>query len=120
MLALSSVLNAMAAAILLVAGVGLLRRRPWSRTCAMVWAGVRAAVLIPSGVIGYRMNKAQFEAMRTAAADSPAPMPTSFYGMMESLTIVIVAFDALWKLALPVFFVVWLMRRKIRDEVARW
>ena len=106
--------------LLLVAGIGLLRRRSWSRKASVVWSILRMTYAIPTGVLGYIVNTAQFEAMEQAAASSSSPIPSGFFAIMHSLGPAGLGCGLVWGWALPVFLLSWFSRSKIKAEVAQW
>ena len=105
---------------LLVAGIGLVRRRPWSRTASVGWALAKVLYVIPASVLNYVVNKATIEAMEQAAADSGQAMPGGFLVFMESLGAVGMGCGLVWSWALPIFMIVWFLRTPVREEVERW
>ena len=111
------------AVLLLVAGIGITKRRAWGPKVALVWAGLKMIFVIVHSVIGYLVQIAQFEAMQEAIANGqnmPTGMGTFMGIMMQALGIFWVLIGVLWGWALPVFLFVWFARKKIRTETAGW
>lgn len=104
------------AALLLALGVGILKRSPKAAKGARVWAVLKIILVVCSAYGGYRMQEAQFEAMRQAPAGPGVPPP----GVLALVSRAGLAFSVVWGWALPVFFLVWFKRPKIRAEVAEW
>lgn len=119
--------------LLLCTGIGLMRRRPWTRTSALTWAVLRMLHAILATVIGFRMSDVMFEAMQQAMQEAmqqqqsargagPAmpAMPFNFFGLMRSLGYAGAVVSLLWYWAMPIFTLVWFNRRTIKTEVASW
>ncbi len=114
---ISMVVATVVAAWLLVAGIGVLRRRPWSRGATVGWAVAKIIYAIPA----YFLNKAQFEAMEQAAIDSGTPMPTGrIFTIMQSVVVPMMGCSMLWTWALPLFLIIWFRRASVKTEVERW
>ncbi len=96
-----TVVGTVLSAWLLVAGIGVLRRRPWSRGAAVGWAVAKILYTIPLSVLGYFIIKAQFEAME--------PIWAAVWGC-----------STLWAWALPLFLIIWFRRAPVKTEVERW
>ena len=79
-----------------MAGIGVLRRRPWSRSAAVGWAVAKILYVIPTSVLGYLFTKAQFDAMEQAAIDSGTPMPTGMFTIMQSAGAAMMGCSTLW------------------------
>ncbi len=114
------VVGTVVAAWLLVAGIGVLRRRPWSRRAAVGWAVAKILYAIPGSVLGYLLNKALFDAMEQAAIDSGTPMPTGIFTSMQSGGAAMIGCETLWAWALPLFLIIWFRRASVKTEVERW
>jgi hypothetical protein len=98
------------AGTLLIVGLGLLNRRPWSRPLAMGWA----ALSVIATAVDITLVALVFAAMAAvfgsgAAGDRFLRVAMGFVGCMLILG-----------LAPPVFFLVWFSRAKIRRDVATW
>ncbi len=117
---ISWVVGTVVAAWLLVAGIGVLRRRPWSRSAAVGWAVAKILYVIPTSVLGYLFYKAKFDAMEQAAIDSGTPMPTGMFTIMHSAGAAMTGCSALWAWALPLFLIIWFRRAPVKTEVERW
>ncbi len=113
---ISMVVATVVAAWLLVAGIGVLRRRPWSRGATVGWAVAKIIYAIPA----YFLNKAQFEAMEQAAIDSGTPIPTGIFTIMQSVGGAMMGWSILWVWALPLFLIIWFRWAPVKTEVERW
>ncbi len=114
------VVGTVVAAWLLVAGIGVLRRRPWSRGATVSWAVAKIIYAIPASVLGYFHNKAQLEAMEQAAIDSGTPIPTGIFTIMQSVGVAMMGWSMLWVWALPLFLIIWFRSAPVKTEVERW
>ncbi|MHC4946862.1 MAG: hypothetical protein ACYTG1_01175 [Planctomycetota bacterium] len=107
--------------LLLAAGIAVMRRRAWGATGLVAWSILKMAHGLFSAWFGYIMTIDQFTAMEQAAAASSAPgPPPGMFGLMARMGGVVVVFQLLWLWALPVFLLVWLSRRTIREQVRNW
>jgi hypothetical protein len=109
----NSLLRTALGTLLLAAGIGLLKQRSWARLTCLTWACARVAFAPVEAYVGHLM---QVESLDQMARQGPSP-PAAVMGVAFALG----AFIGLaWAWALPVFMLVWLSRRKIREEVAGW
>jgi len=107
-------LSMFAAVLLFVAGVGLVKCRPWSGKLCNTWAFLKIVVLIFSTYVGYMTQQAMMEAMiqnNPNMAANPGMMIGASIGVFIGLV---------WGLALPVFMLIWFSRAKVKQEVATW
>ncbi len=104
------------AVVLLRAGIGLAKRRPWARTTALTWAWLRICLVLAVSAVSAIM---QHSVMTSLAQQDPtiAGMGSAFATGMGLLTLCV---SVLWGWAFPVFMLIWLYRRKIRAEMAGW
>jgi hypothetical protein len=109
--------------MLLIGGIGLLRRRPWARRGLLAWAVLRMIHALPAVYIGYMMHRVQFDAMKDAAASGTAGAgqpPMVILDLASAFGVVGVVIGLVFAWALPVFMLIWLSRWRIRDEMATW
>lgn len=104
------------AVLLLVAGIGLVRRRRWSRNAFRAWAVLKIALVATSAVLASFVQQQTFETMQGTDPTAPG-MPAAAITVMTVSTVV---FTLLWGWALPIFALVWFARRKIGEHVATW
>lgn len=113
---LSSGLMSATAAILLIAGIGILKRRRWSvRTCAG-WAILKMLVIVPQAVAGAMMQQAQMEKFSQQAGNA-MPGGTGIFAAIHVFTI---GATIAWGWALPVFLLIWFSRAKVKQETVQW
>lgn len=108
------------AAVLLAGGIGLAKRRRWSRRVLLVWAVLRIIHGVPAMYLAYALNSAQLNAMEAAARDAGSAIPTGMFAVMRTMGLAGSAVMLMWTWALPVFAIVWLSRAAVKDEVHRW
>ncbi len=109
--------------LLLVAGIGLVRRRAWSPTACMVWAGIKMMFVVGNTILADMVQQAQFEAMQEVMQQDPnmpAGMPAMMGSFFQVFGVFTIVLGILWGWALPVFLLIWFSRSKIKAEVARW
>ena len=111
------------AIVLLIGGIGLTKRSPWSPKTCRTWAGLKMLLVVYSSIIGYLVQQAQMEAMQRMLEEDPNA-PTAMVGFFGTLMAiigpVIFVFAIVWGWALPIFMLIWFLRHKIKAEVAQW
>lgn len=107
-----SVIAGMLSVLLLVIGIGLVRRRPWAIPTAKVWAVLKILMVIVNLGISTVIQRSIAEAIQQAGTTSRGPALHS--------TPTGIAFGLAWGCALPVFMLIWFARQEIREEIARW
>lgn len=118
-LVVANILTLGVAVVLLVGGIGLVKRRRWSRMALLHWSWMKMLVAVVGGVLGYLVQQAQFEAMQNDP-DISGQMPAMFGSIMRTFGGVGLVLQITWFWALPVFTLVWFNRRPIRHEVSQW
>ena len=113
-----SILSMALGVLLVVGGSGLLRRRGWGRRVCLGWAGLKMVLVIFMATIQYQMAIDQAEAMKNDP--NFQALPAQFAGFIQSFGMISVIISVILGWALPVFLLVWLSRRKIRDDVKTW
>jgi hypothetical protein len=99
--------------LLLAGSIQLLQRRPVAVMLLKVWAYSKIACAGLQIIVQYWIQTAQFQAMST----SGTPMPAGLLTGMVAVTLVI---SLAWYGLAPGFILIWLARRPVKDEVARW
>ncbi len=109
------------AALLTLAGVALLLRRPWARPVFFAWAGLRVLGGAAAAVVTYAMQRDQFGAMGAMSPVGGTGPPPAVMGAIGDITAIATAVGyGLWAVVWPAFIVVWLCRASIRREIAGW
>jgi hypothetical protein len=113
---LFSGLGVAVAILLLVAGIGLIKRRTWALKASTVWAGTKITLGVANLLVNYVMQQKIAEAVSAGAIDADAAKlfargGASLVAMLPGL---------LWVLALPVFVLIWLSLPNSKEETARW
>ncbi len=101
------------AILLLVAGVGITKRRAWAPRLAKVWAILKMVIVLGSMIIGFQTQQETMEALQQSAG--PSPMPN-----LEGLVAFSMCGGVLWGWALPVFMLIWFSRSSVKEEISRW
>ena len=118
-LIISGALTMVLAIVLLIGGIGLLRRRAWGRSTCLTWAVLKIVLVVGGSVLSYIVQQAQFQAM----AEDPnmaGSMPGFLPALMQAMGVVGLVVGVLWGWALPIFMLIWFSRRKIKVETAQW
>lgn len=108
------------AAVLLAAGIMLVRRKPGAAAACLVYAVLRTvqggALAVTTGLMQRDLVEAS---MTTAASGNPAALAAAG-ATAPAVAIASAAAVMVWALALPAFLFVWFVRPKIRREVRSW
>lgn len=100
--------------VLIACGVGLMKRRAWGATLALVWGVVRA---VSGVVITVWMMMVQRESFAHIPVTPGGPPPGLVSGMaMAGGLVAGIAASC----ALPIVAIVWFLRPRVRAEVASW
>ncbi len=111
------------AIVLLIGGIGLTKRSPWSPKTCRIWAGLKMLIVVYGSIIGYLVQQAQMEAMQRMLEEDPntaGAMPGFLGTFMAIIGPLILVFAIVWGWALPIFMLIWFSRRKIKAEIAQW
>lgn len=114
-LAILQVATMLVAVLLLIGGIGLVSRKPWSKAVLLWWAGMRIPLVVGAVFMGILSQRGQMEYLQHQAA-GPIPV-NSIIRISQGIGLCV---GLVWGWALPVFLIVWFFRRKVRDEVAQW
>jgi len=109
-----NLVNGFVSILLLVAGLGLHRRRPAAVGRYRLWAVIRIICVIVTAVATFFT---QYAAMEAQMADDGGP------GVVMSPMLIAVPsalFTLVWGLALPIFALIWLQRESVIREIAQW
>ena len=101
--------------VLILAGVGLLKRRGWGPKATISWAVLKMLLVIGASVGGYGQAKTLIDRM----VDDPN-MQGLPQGALSIGIVIGVGLNAVWGWALPVFMLIWFSRSKIKAETAQW
>lgn len=105
------------AGLLLAAGIGLVRSRPWGAKLSVWWAWGKLAASVAFVVASYQMQQTQMELM-TRDPSFPGGGPGG--GLMSVFVLLSMLASLIWFAAFPVFVLVWFARSRIKEQVANW
>ncbi len=112
------------AAIAVLAGIGLILRKPWSTTLMVWWALLKLLCALALSIVFGLFQKAQIDASLTLAAaarpGAAGPPPGVVAGISTGTAVFMAGFLFFWLALLPVFMLIWFTRSGIRKEVASW
>ena len=121
---LSSLVMTALAIMLLVAGIGIVKRRPWAPSATIVWSILKILYGIVSSVAGYLMQRGYMANLKNDMAAQTTgqgqQVATSMMSAMEAIMPLFVLLQIAFVAALPVFLLWWLTRKKIRADIATW
>lgn len=112
----NAVISLVLSTLLIILGVGLLKRRHWTVGICPYWSIVKILVVISEATLQYKMNVDQ---MQTISQQTPG-MPGINPGVSSAIGIFSFVVTLLWGCTLPVFLLIWFKRSKIRTETAAW
>lgn len=104
--------------VLILAGVGLLKRRAWAPRATIAWAVLKMLLVIGASVGGYGQAKALIDRMADDPNMQGLPQGVTAFGSIVAT--IVVGLGAVWGWALPVFMLIWFSRSKIKAETAQW
>ncbi len=103
------------AALLLVCGIGLRKRRRWGPRATLKWAAIKIVSVVVVSVVASLIQQDQLAAMQQRT-----DIPSQAFVVMRALNGFGLFFALAWGWALPVFFLIWFTRGGVKQEVARW
>lgn len=109
--------------LLVIGGIGLAKRRAWSRGAFMTWAIIRIAYVVPASYIAYCMTTEMMQKMASAAASGAASgpaMPGGFGVFFQAMGVVGVIAGGIMVCLMPLFALVWFNIPKFKHEMAGW
>ena len=113
-----ALLGLVLAVLLLIGGIGLVRRRPYGVMICLIWSVLKLVYVVVNSVIGYLINLSQMEHIeamqRTAGVQA---VPAEVFGAIGAFG---ACFGIVWGWALPIFMLIWFSRSAIRSEVRAW
>lgn len=102
---------------LLIAGIGLARRRPWSRAHAIGWSVGKILLTIISTLAGLAFVGETVEQINGSMTQGGQTPP---FTVSVGIFVVVIAISAVWAVIWPVFLLIWFRRAAVKDEVAAW
>ena len=101
---------------LLIAGIGLTRRRPWARTHAVGWAAEKVIMAFIGMMAGLAFAGDTVDQINgQLSQNGPPPFTVSVVWMYA-----FIAIGMVWALFWPIFLLIWFNRGAVKDEVAAW
>jgi hypothetical protein len=108
------------AILLLIAGIGIVQRRRWSMTLALLWCFAKVLLVVGTTFVTYLLQTAQFHALAVGRQGS-APLPSALSSSIINASVIVgTVLSIAWGWALPIFLIVWLLRTPIRRETRGW
>jgi len=102
---------------LLIAGIGLCRRRSWSRAWCLGWAWLKILLSVVSTAVGFLFAGALAQQVNDQLARQPGGAP---FTLTKEIFIVFFIITLVWNLIWPVFIIGWFSRARVKEEVAAW
>ena len=101
---------------LLSAGIGLLKRRRWSRGAHVGWAFAKILLAMISAVVGILIMPQTIKQINDQLSHSGKIN----FRVTEPLMMTVIVISTVWFLIYPVFLVMWFSRAPMKTEVATW
>ncbi|MCP3903345.1 MAG: hypothetical protein GY715_06890 [Planctomycetes bacterium] len=109
------------AIVLLIGGIGLVRRRSWAIPVCITWAVLKIGYAMFGAYVNYLNSEAQFQATQEQLQSDPNIPNISFPDwVVEAASTIAAVFGLLWGWALPVFLLVWFSRSAVREHIRTW
>ncbi len=118
LLAAGAALQLLAAALLIFAGVALLRRKKSGVSLHFSYAVVRTLSVLAYCVINFLYVRDVLTGL--ANNQSSAGGPAAMSGMMNAFGYIGIVLGLVWGLAYPAFLVIWFNTSSVRRETATW
>ncbi|MFT3687152.1 MAG: hypothetical protein QM783_19885 [Phycisphaerales bacterium] len=116
-----AVVSLFVSALLLIAGIQLLQRKPASAGMHMIWVAIRLVIGLAECAVLFVYQSAIMKAAIESMPQRPGgPPPSSMMGCMNVMTGCGVVVGVLWVIAYPVTVAIVLTRPWAKAEVARW
>ena len=116
----SAIASAILGAILLVGGILIIRHRRTGSPVLQIWAFLKIFI---GGYLLFRssaLTRVQMELMMPTDSPGSSQEAEMITNVTTYFMWVATAFGLLWLIALPVFFLVWFNRSRIREDLAAW
>jgi len=112
------------AALLLVAGIGLAKRRWWAIPTTITWVVLKILFGFIKVYVDYTNALAQFEASQEQIKNDPkmenVTLPAWFDDLGTVGAILAATIGLLWGWALPIFLLIWFSRRPVKEHARTW
>ena len=108
--------SVLAAVLLIVVGVGFVRRRRWAVRAVWIWAVAKVFVALMAAMVAY----VAFENTMRDETVGPNASIAAPVAIMRIASLLFVFVGLLWAWALPIFVFVWFGRERVRAEVDLW
>jgi len=105
--------------LLLAGGVGLVRRRHWSRAALICWALLKIILAVANGLVVWAVQQHALQEQSRMLGPGFAPGGPGAT-TVEAVAVLGMALTILWGWALPVFLLIWFSRRSIKAQMAQW
>ena len=111
----SSAVGTLVAVLLIIAGVGLVRRRRWGVGAIRTWAIIKIVLaVVASGISLWLQSTMQTTPANGAASNSALP------AVAHVTQIISLVLGLAWAMAWPIVCLVWLSRASVRAEHEQW
>ncbi len=101
---------------LLIAGIGLNRRRPWGRSHTVGWSVAKILLAFISTILGVVFAGDTVDQINGQLSQGGTPPFT----LSVTWLFLFIAIGLVWALLWPVFLLIWFSRESVKDEVAAW
>ena len=101
-----------AAGLLLFAGIGICKKRPWGPRLSVKWAIVKMIVVVVTLWLNWAIQQATVDTMRQ---NPTGPQLGSAYFSVFLIGTIVVGL--LWGWAYPIFMLIWMSRAKVRAQI---
>lgn len=102
---------------LLIAGIGLVKRRRWSRSNHIAWAFAKILISVVSAVISFVVLEDFVNMINDQMSTGGQTPPFTF---SSQLFMIILIVSIVWYLIYPIFVLIWFSRATVKAEVQQW
>ncbi len=100
-----------AAGLLIFAGIGTARKKPWGPRLSVLWAIVKMIVVVLTLWLAWPVQQAQMETMQQNLG------PQVGRGFYDAMLYGGMVLGLLWGWAYPIFLLIWMSRAKVRAQI---
>ena len=102
---------------LLIAGIGLTRRRPWARGQCIGWSLMKIVLTVISSGVGVLMAPNMVQQINDQMTQGGGP---PLFTLTVPMFIAFIVLSLLWYLVWPLFLLIWFSRPAVKAEVDTW
>lgn len=103
---------------LLIAGIGLVRFKPWSVRNHQLWALVKIVIVVLGTCLSYLFAEESVRQVNDQLSQQGQVTPP--FTMSVEIMYIVLSVSLVWFLVYPVILLLFMSRNKIREEIQTW